>query len=87
MDQIVLGLTKQALVLIIVLSAPAMITAMVIGLIISLFQAVTQVQEQTLTFVPKIVATFLVLAFTGAWMLGTLIRFTSTVFSQIPSVR
>ena len=87
MDQIVLGLTKQALLLILVLSAPAMITAMVLGFIISLFQAVTQVQEQTLTFVPKIVATFIVLAITGSWMLGTLIRFAQQVFIQIPNVR
>lgn len=87
MEQLVIGLTKQALLLIMVLSAPAMITAMTIGLIISLFQAVTQVQEQTLTFVPKIVATFVVLAVTGPWMLATLIRFAQAVFVQIPNIR
>lgn len=87
MDQIVIGLTKQALILILVLSGPAMLTAMLLGFMISLFQAVTQVQEQTLTFVPKIVATFIVLAVTGTWMLSTLIRFTQQVFTQIPNVR
>ncbi|MEW6729817.1 MAG: flagellar biosynthesis protein FliQ [Acidobacteriota bacterium] len=87
MDQIVIGLTKQALLLILVLSAPAMIAAMAVGFIISLFQAVTQVQEQTLTFVPKIIATFIVLAVAGTWMLATLIRFTQTVFTQLPNVR
>lgn len=87
MEQLVIGLTKQALLLIMVLSAPAMLTAMTIGLIISLFQAVTQVQEQTLTFVPKIVATFVVLAVTGPWMLATLIRFAQAVFVQIPNIR
>ena len=87
MDQIVIGLTKQALLLILLLSAPAMITALVVGLIISLFQAVTQVQEQTLTFVPKIIAVFIVLAVAGTWMLGTLIRFTQAVFTQLPNVR
>ena len=87
MEQLVIGLTKQALLLIMVLSAPAMLTAMTIGLIISLFQAVTQVQEQTLTFVPKIVATFVVIAVTGPWMLATLIRFAQAVFVQIPNIR
>jgi flagellar biosynthesis protein FliQ len=87
MDEIVIGLTKQALLLILLLSAPAMVTALVVGFIISLFQAVTQVQEQTLTFVPKIIAVFLVLAVTGTWILGTLIRFTQAVFSQLPEVR
>jgi flagellar biosynthesis protein FliQ len=87
MEQLIIGLTKQALLLILILSAPAMLAAMVIGLIISLFQAVTQVQEQTLTFVPKIVGTFIVLAVTGAWMLATLIRFTQAVFSLLPSIR
>lgn len=87
MEQIVIGLTKQALLLILLLSAPAMVAAMVVGFIISLFQAVTQVQEQTLTFVPKILATFIVLAVTGTWILGTLIRFATAIFSQIPNVR
>lgn len=87
MEQIVIGLTKQALLLILLLSAPAMIAAMAVGFIISLFQAVTQVQEQTLTFVPKILATFIVLAVTGTWILATLIRFATAVFSQIPNVR
>lgn len=87
MEQLVIGLTKQALLLILILSAPAMVTAMTIGFIISLFQAVTQVQEQTLTFVPKIIATFIVLAITGAWMLATLIRFTQAVFTEIPGIR
>ncbi len=87
MEQIVIGLTKQALLLILLLSAPAMVAAMVVGFIISLFQAVTQVQEQTLTFVPKILATFIVLAVTGTWILATLIRFATAIFSQIPNVR
>jgi flagellar biosynthesis protein FliQ len=87
MEQLIIGLTKQALLLILLLSAPAMLAAMVIGLVISLFQAVTQVQEQTLTFVPKIVGTFIVLAITGAWMLATLIRFTQAVFSLLPNIR
>lgn len=87
MEQIVIGFTKQALLLILLLSAPAMVAAMVVGFIISLFQAVTQVQEQTLTFVPKILATFIVLAVTGTWILATLIRFATAIFSQIPNIR
>ena len=87
MEQIIIGLTKQALLLILLLSAPAMITALLVGFVISLFQAVTQVQEQTLTFVPKIIAVFIVIAIAGTWILGTLIRFTQAVFSQLPEVR
>ncbi|MBL8149455.1 MAG: flagellar biosynthesis protein FliQ [Blastocatellia bacterium] len=87
MEQVVIGLTKQALLLILLLSAPPMIVALVVGLIISLFQAVTQVQEQTLTFVPKILATFIVIAVTGSWVLATLIRFTQAIFSQLPNIR
>ena len=75
------------LLLILLLSAPAMITALLVGFVISLFQAVTQVQEQTLTFVPKIIAVFIVIAISGTWILGTLIRFTQAVFSQLPEVR
>ncbi|MCS6885549.1 MAG: flagellar biosynthesis protein FliQ [Acidobacteriota bacterium] len=87
MEQLVIGLTKQALLITLLLSAPAMLSALLVGFIISLFQAVTQVQEQTLTFVPKILATFIAIGVAGTWMLATLIRFATAVFTMIAEIR
>ncbi|MDY6595883.1 flagellar biosynthetic protein FliQ, partial [Clostridioides difficile] len=56
---------------------------LVVGLLISVFQATTQIQEQTLTFVPKLIAILLVVAIGGSWMLHTLISFTSEIFNMI----
>ncbi|MGO8694601.1 MAG: flagellar biosynthesis protein FliQ [Rectinemataceae bacterium] len=69
-----------------ILSAPVLIVAMVIGLVISILQATTQIQEQTLTFVPKIVAIMLVLAFLGSWMFGSLGQYTRELFAMIPQM-
>lgn len=66
---------KDALWLILKLSAPLLIVSILIGLIISIFQAATQIHEQTLTFVPKIVAIALILIITGSWMLTNLTEF------------
>jgi len=68
------------------LSAPVLLVAMVIGLIISVLQATTQIQEQTLTFVPKIAAILLVLALLGGWMFGSLGQYTRELFSLIPQM-
>jgi len=69
-----------------ILSAPVLIVAMVIGLIISILQATTQIQEQTLTFVPKIAAIMLVLALLGGWMFGSLGQYTRELFAMIPQM-
>lgn len=76
----------QALWLILVLSLPPLLASLVVGLVISLLQALTQVQEQTLTFVPKIIATILVLMIFASWILGTLQTFANRVFDLIPQV-
>ncbi|MFL8467349.1 flagellar biosynthetic protein FliQ, partial [Clostridioides difficile] len=60
-----------------------LIVSLVVGLLISVFQATTQIQEQTLTFVPKLIAILLVVAIGGSWMLHTLISFTSEIFNMI----
>ena len=65
------------------LSAPLLIVAMVVGLIVSILQATTSIQEQTLTFVPKIAAIMLVLALLGGWMFGSLANYTRALFSMI----
>lgn len=71
----VLQIVREALLLVLLLSAPPVLAAMVVGLIISVFQAATQIQEQTLTVVPKIVAVFAVLAAVGLWMIGQMVQF------------
>lgn len=71
---------------ILVLSAPVLLVAMVIGLVISILQATTSIQEQTLTFVPKIAAIMLVLVLLGGWMLGHLEQYTRGLFAMIPQM-
>ena len=65
------------------IAAPVLIVSLVVGLLISVFQATTQIQEQTLTFVPKLIAILLVVAIGGRLMLHTLISFTSEIFNMI----
>jgi flagellar biosynthetic protein FliQ len=68
------------------LSAPILVTALVLGFAISLFQAMTQIQEFTLAFVPKVVGVGVALIVSGNWMLHTLIDFTQDLFDRIPSL-
>ncbi|MEX2215509.1 MAG: flagellar biosynthesis protein FliQ [Phycisphaeraceae bacterium] len=82
----VLRIIREALLLTLVLSALPVLAAMIVGLIVSLFQAATQIQEQTLTVVPKIIAVFAVLGIGGFWMLRQLIQFASTLFESIVRV-
>lgn len=67
-------------------SAPILIVVLVLGLIISIFQATTQIQEQTLTFVPKLIAAAVVGIFLGSWMLQTIMSFTNRIFELITKV-
>lgn len=82
----VLDIMKDALMTVILISAPALIIALVVGLIISILQATTQIQEQTLTFVPKILAVFLSMILFGSFMLNTLIGFTNRMFQYITNI-
>ena len=68
------------------LSAPILLTALIIGFAISLFQSVTQIQEVTLSFVPKAAGVAIALLVTGSWMLHELITFTNTLFAKIPQL-
>lgn len=81
MDSFIVSIAKEGLYLVLILSAPPVLTAMVVGLFVSLLQATTQVQEQTLTFVPKLVAIILVLAFLGQVGMVLLMRYTTDLFS------
>lgn len=81
-----IAMAKEALFLVLILTAPPVLAALVVGLVISILQATTQIQEQTLTFVPKLVTVLAVLAFMGAQMLEQLITFTSKLFERFPFV-
>lgn len=83
---VVLDLMKDALTTTLMIAAPILIIALVVGLIISILQATTQIQEQTLTFVPKIIAVFLSLILFGSFMLNTLLSFTNRIFDYITNI-
>jgi flagellar biosynthetic protein FliQ len=79
-------ITQQALFLVLVVSAPPVIISLVVGFIIALFQATTQIQEQTLTFAPKMVIVFVTLAMVGPWIGYQMVRFTFHVFDRFPAI-
>ncbi len=85
MENYVLAIGKQALFLTLILSGPAVVVALVVGLMISLVQATTQIQEQSLTFVPKLVMVFITLALMGPWMMAQLVSFSQALLSGFPS--
>ena len=77
------GLASEALWLILILSLLPLMASLIVGLAVSLFQALTQIQEQTLTFVPKIIATILVIMITAGWMMDTLREFATRAFDMM----
>lgn len=83
--EFIIQFAKEAITLTIYLSLPMLGLGLAVGLIVSVFQAVTQVQEMTLTFVPKILAVFLGLLFAAPWMLEKITSFTVHVIENIPS--
>ena len=82
--EFVIAFAQKAIILTISLAMPMLGLGLIAGLTISVFQAVTQIQEMTLTFVPKIIAVFLGLLFAAPWMLEKLISFTSNILENIP---
>lgn len=80
--EMVTSLMSQALYCVITTAAPALLVSLVIGLIISIFQTVTSIQEQTLTFVPKVIAIFLTLILGGNWMLNNMITLMQELWSN-----
>ena len=81
---LVVDIAKDAIEITLYLSLPILGVGLIVGLLVSLFQAVTQIQEATLTFVPKIVATFLSLLFLLPWMLDKMMTYTEQLISNIP---
>ena len=85
-DSAILDIAMRTMLVTMKLSAPILVTALVIGFAISLFQAMTQIQEFTLAFVPKVVGIGVALILSGNWMLHTLIDFTVDLFERIPTL-
>ena len=77
----VLDIARDAIFNIIIVSAPLLLISLIVGLIISIFQTVTSIQEQTLTFVPKILAVFITLMLVGSWMMNSLLEMVNNLWS------
>ncbi len=78
----VMDISREAIYTVILTAAPLLLTSLVVGLIISIFQTVTSIQEQTLTFVPKILAVFAMMLLVGAWMLNNMSEFMVRLWSD-----
>lgn len=83
---VILSLTQNTLILMLQMMAPVLLVAITVGLVISIFQTVTQIQEATLTFVPKIIACVLTLIILLPWMVNVFIERTNEFFAQIPAL-
>lgn len=82
----IIEIVKQSIITIVMVASPVLLISMVVGLVVSIFQATTSIQDQTLTFVPKILAIFGALVVFGPWMLDTLIDRTTWILSLIAEV-
>jgi flagellar biosynthetic protein FliQ len=80
----VVTLGQQAIEMTLMISAPLLLSALVIGLLVSIFQAATQINEQTLSFIPKLVGIFIMLIFAGPWMVTMMVDFIRRLYGNIP---
>jgi len=85
-QDVVVSLTMDAISVAIKIALPMLMAGLVVGLVVSVFQAVTQIQEQTLAFIPKVVALVAVIAIFGPWMLGQLETYTTALWASIPQM-
>ena len=85
-DAVVMEIAQRCMAVIGLLCAPVLVFGLVVGLIVSVFQAATQIQEMTLTFVPKIVAVAAALVLFGPWMLRSMVNFTTKLFISLPNL-
>jgi flagellar biosynthesis protein FliQ len=84
--QQVFTLGQQGLVMLLMISAPLLLTVLAVGLVVSVFQAATQIHEATLSFVPKLIAAVAVLAIAGPWMITSIVEYLQRTLQSIPSV-
>jgi flagellar biosynthetic protein FliQ len=82
----VVDLARQALWMTMLISAPMLVVALVIGLVVGIFQAATSINEQTLSFIPKLLAIGLAAAVFGGWMINTLVDYTKVLYGRIPGL-
>ena len=85
-EDVVINVSMQAMQLAFKIAMPLLLVGLAIGLVVSIFQAVTQIQEQTLTFIPKIVGMGVVLVVAGPWMLDQVVGYTHQLYSEIPTL-
>lgn len=85
-QDVILEIAKNALVTISLVSAPPLLAGLIVGIAVSLLQAMTQINEATLSFIPKLIAVGIVLLFTGHWMLSTLSTYTINLIESIPHI-
>jgi len=78
----VVDIARETVIIILKVSAPMLLASMVVGLVISIFQTITSIQEQTLTFVPKLVVTLLMVVLTGGWIMTTISEFATRLFTN-----
>lgn len=84
-DQAVINIAREAVLTILLVAGPALGIGMLVGLLVSIFQATTQIQEQTLTFIPKIVAVLVSIVIFGPWMIRLLVDFAERLLSDLPA--
>jgi len=82
--EVVVNIGQQALQIMLLVAAPMLLSALLTGLLVSIFQAATSINEQTLTFIPKLVGMFVVIIIAGPWMVGMMVDFIQRLFSNIP---
>lgn len=85
-EEFIVHLFREALYTMLLVSAPILIMSLIVGLVISIFQAATSIQEFTLTFIPKIVITGLIIVLLFPWMIDILVTFTKNLINQIPTL-
>ncbi|MCW2772436.1 MAG: export protein FliQ, family 3 [Nocardioides sp.] len=85
-DTAIIEIALRTMVVALKLSAPILVTSLIIGFVVSLFQSLTQIQETTLAFVPKVVGVGVALLLCGNWMMHTLVSFTNDLFAGIPAL-
>ena len=86
-EEYILQVTREALYLVLLVSTPAVLVSLAVGLLVSLVQATTQLQDHTLSFVPKLMAVMLTLAVAGGWMGAQVLRFVQTLYGGIAAIR
>ena len=84
--ELVINIVQNALYILIIVSAPVLLVSLVVGLLVSVLQAATQINEMTLSFIPKLVAVFVTMIIAGPWIMSTLLDYIRRLFMQIPTL-